>query len=91
MLELDPAAFLLLLDDSRSPLMFDVLAARMSFYFWSEQLLLSASKSKLVYIQLLYAQWVFSSLRDGKLSNKQALEMLAQLTPQKRALQTAFF
>ena len=47
MLKLDPAAFLLLLDNSRSPLMFDILAARMSFYPWSERLFLSASKSKL--------------------------------------------
>lgn len=91
MLELDPAAFLLLLDDSRSPLMFDVLAARMSFYPWSDRLFLSASKSKLVYVQFLCAQWMFSFLRDGKLSNKQVLETLAQLTPQKRALQTAYF
>lgn len=91
MLKLDPAAFLLLLDNSRSPLMFDVLAARMLLYFWSEQLLLSASKSKLLYIQLLCSQWMFSFLRDGKLSNKQVLETLAQLTPQKRSLQTAYF
>lgn len=91
MLKLDPAAFLLLLDNSRSPLMFDVLAARMLLYFWSEQLLLSASKSKLLYIQLLCAQWMFSFLRDEKLSNKQVLETLAQLTPQKRSLQTAYF
>lgn len=91
MLELDPTAFLLLLDDSRSPLMFDVLAARMSFYSWSDRLFLSASKSKLLYIQLLCAQWMFSFLRDGQLFDKQVLETLAQLTPQKRSLQTAYF
>ena len=91
MLKLDPAAFLLLLDNSRSPLMFDFLAAHMSFYTWSERLLLSASKSKLLYTQLLCAQWMFSLFRDGKLSNKQVLDTLAQLTPQKRSLQTAYF
>lgn len=91
MLKLDPAAFLLLLDNSRSPLMFDILAARMSFYPWSERLFLSASKSKLLYTQLLCAQWMFSLFRDGKLSNKQVLDTLAQLTPQKRSLQTAYF
>ena len=91
MLKLDPAAFLLLLDNSRSPLMFDILAAHMSFYPWSERLFLSASKSKLLYTQLLCAQWMFSLFRDGKLSNKQVLDTLAQLTPQKRSLQTAYF
>ena len=84
MLKLDPAAFLLLLDNSRSPLMFDILAAHMSFYPWSERLFLSASKSKLLYTQLLCAQWMFSLFRDGKLSNKQVLDTLAQLTPQKK-------
>lgn len=63
----------------------------MSFYPWSERLFLSASKSKLLYTQLLCAQWMFSLFRDGKLSNKQVLETLAQLTSQKRALQTAYF
>lgn len=91
MLELDPATFLSLLDSSRSPLMFDVLAARMSFYSWSEQLLLSASKSELVYVQLLCARWMFSFIKDGKLSNKQVLETLEQVTPKKRSLQAAYF
>ena len=51
MLELDPAAFLLLLDNCKSPLMFDVLASRMSFYSWSDRLLLSSSESKLIYVK----------------------------------------
>lgn len=44
-----------------------------------------------LYTQLLCAQWMFSLFRDGKLSNKQVLDTLAQLTPQKRSLQTAYF
>lgn len=44
-----------------------------------------------MYTQLLCAQWMFSLFRDGKLSNKQVLDTLAQLTPQKRSLQTAYF
>lgn len=91
MLELSPESFLLLMDASRSPLMFDVLATRMLFYSWSESLLLSASKTKLLYVQLLCARWMFSLFRDGKLSDKQVLDTLAQLTPQKRALQTTYF
>ena len=91
MLELNPESFLLLLDATRSPLMFDVLAARMLFYSWSESLLLSVLKSNLLYVQLLCARWMFSLVRDGKLSNKQVLETLAQLTPQKRSLQAAYF
>ena len=50
MLELNPESFLLLLDATRSPLMFDVLAARMLFYSWSESLLLSVLKSNLLYV-----------------------------------------
>lgn len=46
---------------------------------------------KELYTQLLCAQWMFSLFRDGKLSNKQVLDTLAQLTPQKRSLQTAYF
>lgn len=91
MFELDPAAFLLLLDSSRSPLMFDVLAARMSFYSWSEKLLLLASKSELIYVQFLCARWMFSFMKDEKLSNKQVLETLEQVTPKKRSLQAAYF
>ena len=91
MLELSPESFLLLMDASRSPLMFDVLATRMLFYSWSESLLLSASKAKLLHVQLLCARWMFSLFRDGKLSDKQVLDTLAQLTPQKRSLQTAYF
>lgn len=91
MLELNPESFLLLLDATRSPLMFDVLAARMLFYSWSESLLLSVLKSNLLYVWLLCARWMFSLVRDGKLSNKQVLETLAQLTPQKRSLQAAYF
>ena len=89
--ELNPESFLLLLDATRSPLMFDVLAARMLFYSWSESLLLSVLKSNLLYVWLLCARWMFSLVRDGKLSNKQVLETLAQLTPQKRSLQAAYF
>lgn len=91
MLELGPESFLLLMDASRSPLMFDVLATRMLFYPWSESLLLSASKAKLLHVQLLCARWMFSLFKDGKLSDKQVLDTLAQLTPQKRSLQTAYF
>ncbi|QQR05576.1 VPA1262 family protein [Flavonifractor plautii] len=91
MLGLSPESFLLLMDASRSPLMFDVLATRMLFYSWSESLLLSASKAKLLHVQLLCARWMFSLFRDGKLSDKQVLDTLAQLTPQKRSLQTAYF
>lgn len=91
MLELSPESFLLLMDASRSPLMFDVLATRMLFYPWSESLLLSASKAKLLHVQLLCARWMFSLFKDGKLSDKQVLDSLAQLTPQKRSLQTAYF
>lgn len=91
MLELNPESFLLLLDATRSPLMFDVLAARMLFYSLSESLLLSVLKSNLLYVRLLCARWMFSLVRDGKLSNKQVLETLAQLTPQKRSLQAAYF
>ena len=47
--------------------------------------------AKPLYTQLLCAQWMFSLFRDGKLSNKQVLDTLAQLTPQKRSLQTAYF
>ena len=91
MLELSSESFLLLLDATRSPLMFDVLAARMLFYSWSESLLLSVSKSNLLYVQLLCARWMFSLYGDDKLSGKQVLDTLAQLTPQKRSLQTAYF
>ena len=91
MLELSPESFLLRLDATRSPLMFDVLAARMLFYSWSESLLLSVSKSNLLYVQLLCARWMFSLYGDDKLSGKQVLDTLAQLTPQKRSLQTAYF
>ena len=91
MLELSPESFLLLMDASRSPLMFDVLATRMLFYPWSESLLISASKAKLLHVQLLCARWMFSLFKDGKLSDKQVLDTLAQLTPQKRSLQTAYF
>ena len=91
MLELNPESFLLLLDVSGSPLMFDVLAMRMLFYSWSESLFLSVSKSNLLYVRLLCARWMFSLFRDGKLSNEQVLETLAQLTPQKRSLQAAYF
>ena len=91
MLELSPESFLLLMDASRSPLMFDVLATRMLFYSWSESLLLSASKAKPLHVQLLCARWMFSLFKDGKLSDKQVLDTLAQLTPQKRSLQTAYF
>ena len=34
---------------------------------------------------------VAETLKNGKLSNKQVLDTLAQLTPQKRSLQTAYF
>lgn len=90
LLELDPAAFLSLLEDSSSPLMFDVLAARMAFYPWSERIFLSASKSALAYVQLLGAQWMFSLRKNGKRSDQQILEALSQLTPQTRSLQAAY-
>ena len=63
----------------------------MSFYPWSERLFLSASKSKLLYTQLLCAQWMFSLFRDGKLSNKQVLGHFGATNSAKRSLQTAYF
>ena len=90
MLKLDPAAFLLLLDNSRSPLMFDILAAHMSFYPWSERLFLSASKSKLLYTQLLCAQWMFP-IQRWKTVQQAGFGHFGATNSAKRSLQTAYF
>lgn len=90
MLELSPESFISLLDASGSPLMFDFLAAYMLFHPLSKPLFQSASQSKLIYVRLLCSRWLFSLFNDRKLSDEQVLKVLAQLAPQKRALQTAY-
>jgi hypothetical protein len=88
MLELDPASFVALLEETNSPLIFDVLAARMLFYPWSETLYLTALKADHLCVQLLCAEWIFYLIKEEKLSNDQVYELMMKLTPEVRILQT---
>lgn len=90
MLELDPASFIALLEETKSPLMFDVLAARMLFYPWSETLYHAALKADILCVHLLSAQWIFHLLAEKELPDNQVCERIMKLIPEVRIIQAVY-
>lgn len=90
MLALSPIKYVELIEDSKSPLMFDTLAAHMLFYPWSEQIYYAVSRSELLCMNILASEWMFNRFQEEKISVEQIGEMLNQLTPQKRIFQITY-
>lgn len=89
-LELNSASFIALLEETKSPLMFDILAAYMLFYPWSEALYRTTLKADLLYVHLLSAQWIFCLIKEEKMSNGQVYKLMMELTPEVRILQAMY-
>lgn len=90
LLWLQPSAFAKLIDNTKSPLMFDILAARMYFYSWSNQLYYTVIKMDSMCLQLLCAEWLFSQVKMDKLHEEDIKNILNKVVPEKRALQAAY-
>ena len=90
MLSLDPEGFVKLLDEIRSPLMFDILAAAMLFSDFDEALYASASRAESVFVQLLGSRWLFSLAAGGRMDNGVIRGLLGSLEPGRRAVQLAY-
>lgn len=90
LLWLNPSAYVKLIEDIKSPLMFDTLALRMLCYSWSSELYYSILGSNSFCLQLLCSEWIFNQMKLGKLSNKQIQIILLKLTPEKRILQSVY-
>ena len=87
MLALDPEGFVKLLDEIRSPLMFDILAAAMLFSDFDEELYAPASRAESVCVRMLGARWLFSLAADGRMDNVGIRGLLGALDPARRAPQ----
>ena len=90
MLQLTPQKFVDLLDDIKSPLMFDVLATKMLFYPWSEELYFSVMKSSNLCVQLLCANYLFYQLQENRLTVVQLKDIISKLSPEISILQLSY-
>jgi len=87
---LDESKYIALLEQIKSPLMFDVLATRMLFYPWSESLYFSAANSSNLCIRLLCAEYLFYQLSENKETFSKIKHSLEVLSPNARALQLSY-
>lgn len=90
MLQLTPQKFVGLLDEIKSPLMFDVLATQMLFYPWSEELYFSVMQSSNFCVQLLCANYVFNLLQENRLTVVQLKDVISKLSPKTSILQLSY-
>lgn len=90
LLFLNPPIFVDLMERLKSPLMFDLLATRMLFYPWSDQLYYAVLKEGSLCPKLLCAEWIFHEAKLTRLSNEKILKTLLVLAPETRVLQTVY-
>lgn len=90
LLQLSPSTFTEMLDDIKSPLMFDVLATQMLFYPWDEMLFNATVKSKNLCIKLLCGEYVFHQLQKNRLTIIQIEEVIIKLSPEASSLQLSY-
>lgn len=90
MLQLTPQKFVDLLDEIKSPLMFDVLATKMLFYPWSEEIYFSVMKSSNLCVQLLCANYLFYQLQENRLTVVQLKDVISKLSPESSILQLSY-
>ena len=90
LLWLDESKYIDLLEQIKSPLMFDVLATRMLFYPWSESLYFSAANSSNLCIRLLCPEYLFYQLSENKGTFSKIKHSLEALSPNARALQLSY-
>lgn len=86
LLRLFPEVYIAELEKLKSPLMFDVLAARMLFYTWDAELFLIAMEADSYCIRALCIEWIFHQLKSGVLSCDQVEKNLRKLPSAKRLL-----
>ena len=89
-LSLDPEGFVKLLDEIRSPLMFDTLASALLFSDFDEGLYASVSRAESVCVRMLGARWLLSLAESGRMDNAGIRGALDTLDPARRAVQLAY-
>lgn len=85
-----PDVYAELLKETKSPMMFDVLAARMCIYSWNGQLFDIMMKADSVCVRLLCVEWIFAELEKGQLSGEEIENILEKHVPEKRILPIAY-
>ena len=89
-LSLDPEGFVKLLDEIRSPLMFDTLASALLFSDFDEGLYASVSRAESACVRMLGARWLLSLAESGRMDNAGIHGALDTLDPARRAVQLAY-
>ncbi|MCC8125926.1 MAG: hypothetical protein LIO92_00790 [Clostridiales bacterium] len=87
LLSLCPEAYLDLMKETSSPLMFDQLAKRMLFDNWSDDLYRMVAGADALCLRLLGAEWLDREVRLGKISTEQVTSVWERLTGEKRLFQ----
>lgn len=90
LLELNTKAFTTLFMEIKSPLMFDVLALRLLFYPWNDELYYILLEANSLYLKLLCAEAVFYRLQQEVWPVTQLQKLLALLSPEQRSLQDTY-
>lgn len=90
LLQLEPSKFIILLDEIKSPLMFDVLSMQMLFYSWDGILFNAAINSKNTYVKLLCGEYLFHQLKENRLTATQIEEVITKLSPADSSLQLSY-
>lgn len=86
LLWLSPGIYIAEMDKLKSPLMFDILAARMLFWPWDERLLLIAMNADSYCIRALCADWIFQQLINQRVSWTDIEKNLRKVSADKRIL-----
>ena len=90
LLWVSPTAFIKVLDEIKSPLMFDVLATQMQFCAWDEALYNAAIGSNNLCVRLLCGEYAFCELRKGEVTITQIEEAISKLPAESSGLQLAY-
>lgn len=90
MLALDRQCFFNLLDEIRSPLMFDTLASYMLFSPFDESLYMYVVRSKSIPVRLLGAGWLFTLAARGSIDNDSIFSIFEELDDSKDVLQLSY-
>lgn len=86
LLWLSPEVYITELERLKSPLMFDILAARMLFWPWDEQLFLIAMEADSDCIRALCIEWIFRQLESKEVSCEDVEKNLGTVSAGKRLL-----
>lgn len=90
LLVLNPSVFVELLDEIKSPLMFDILSLNMLNSPWSEEAFCTLMETTSLCVQILCAYYMICQFKKGKTSTAHVCDALTKIHHEKRAIVSAY-